>query len=139
MNELKPEDVMRAFELCNTPRCGVCKICPYHEFGASCHTKRNADALAILRERGALIEDYRQELGRARVALNDANAEIERLEALNSKLLEKQSKVSAEAIDEFAQRLKLQKTTAFGSQCGVVAFYEIDKIAKEMKGEQDGR
>lgn len=77
--ELAEADVKRAFELCNTPRSGVCKICPYHEFGASCHTKRNADALALYREKDELIEDYRQELGRARVALNDANAEIERL------------------------------------------------------------
>lgn len=53
---MKPEDVMEALELCNTPRSGVCKICPYHEFGASCHTKRNADALALLREKDAEIE-----------------------------------------------------------------------------------
>ena len=81
-----------------------CKTdCPYHQFDF-CTKVLAQDALALLREKDAeikglvdgwskdqdrfeqtctekdaLIEDYRQELGRARVALNDANAEIARL------------------------------------------------------------
>lgn len=90
---------------------------------------------ALLREKDALIEDYRQELGRARVALNDANVKIERLEALNSKLLEKQSKVRTEAVAEFVERLK--STLIASGIYPVIVKNSIKKIAEEMKGDQD--
>ena len=130
MNELKHEDVMRALEEfasltnCNNMRylegCGhFCKVlresiddmaggrspkCNEHceHYSPPRDEELFRATLALFREKDALIEDYRQELGRARVALNDANAEIERLEALNSKLLEKCSKVRDEAISEFS-------------------------------------
>ena len=77
--ELTEADVMRALELCNTPRSGVCKICPYHEFGASCHTKRNADALALLREKDALLAEWDAKCNDYETALMGKDAEIERL------------------------------------------------------------
>ena len=145
--ELAEADVMRALQCHSLEDISTCDDCPYRDISeqGNCGCDIARDALALLREKDALIEDYRQELGRARVALNDANVEIERLKAENAVYANGVEKVAenyhrqgrAEAITEFAERLKQQKTTAFGSQCGVVAFYEIDKIAKEMKGDQD--
>lgn len=114
MNELKPEDVMRALELCNTPRSGVCKICPYHEFGASCHTKRNADAIALLREKDAEIERLNDTLADALV-----RAEIARFEA----------------ITEFLERAKTQ-AREMGDLKPFITIEDLEKIAKEIRGEQ---
>ena len=64
MNELKPEDVMRALAWYEV----VCK-----NIGSVTVPSNELQAIAaLLREKDALIEDYRQELGRTRVALNDA-------------------------------------------------------------------
>ena len=192
MNELKPEDVMRALECC-TMGVNWCKECPIGE-GERCVTHLAEAALALLREKDArikeledaqgaeftcfvgephkvdrcpygdelvkkdsLIEDYRQELGRARVALNDANAEIERLTinmnayGLTAKNLAKDfedyradvkmeiADARAEAIDEFVRRIKAHFDTYSEDEEAHALYVRslVDQIAKEMKGDQD--
>ena len=87
MNELKPEDVIRALELKvqrhlmpNVDIDGTVRVEDAERWLLKLLKEELAPYVsALLREKDALIEDYRQELGRARVALNDANVEIERL------------------------------------------------------------
>ena len=194
MNELKPEDVMKALDCCAEDTSEACLKCV---FGLTppypvCKTMVAKQALALLREKDAqisalqyqadfwdkhakvldetisiqqkeiaekdaLIEDYRQELGRARVALNDANAEIERLHRVsaetsdrNFRILEATKKscearinlAIREAITEFAQRLKARYITLphycdTTKEVLAIVNGSIDQIAKEMKGDQD--
>ena len=175
MNELKQENVKKALELCNTSRSDACKICPYHEFGALCHTKRNADALALLREKDARIKEleeaqgaeftcfvgeqhkvdhcpYGDEIVRLQKEVAEKDAEIERLTAYNANLicantditnrhkdyLEEAERIArADAITEFAERLKTFYKHLPGNTVGGAVEYHIDQIAKEMKGVKD--
>ena len=60
MNELKPEDVMKALELCIASR-PKCKDCPYFIGDIRCkHSKLLRDAIALLREKDAEIERLRE-------------------------------------------------------------------------------
>ena len=136
-NELKPEDVMKALELCNTPRSGVCKICPYHEFGASCHTKRNADALALLREKDAEIERLKSHINRLK------KYDEERDIRLHARLTEK---ARADAITEVLNRITSNKYVVskihyVEDEAPTITYqltnWQLAKIAKEMKGESD--
>lgn len=60
MNELKPEDVMKALEYCaHNMRCYEC---PYVIVkGGKCHSNMITDALALLREKDARIEQLEAE------------------------------------------------------------------------------
>ena len=170
MAEMKREDVMSAFDW---------QVSVANHIGTVTISKDSINAIsALLREKDALIEDYRQELGRARVALNDANAEIARLREIivkgdyssytarlvtetwhrnNSEFIRRLeaeierlshhcddcagctqwkcdcSNIRAEAIDEFAHRLKKFYGKLGGKTVGGSVKYHIDQIAKEMK------
>ncbi len=156
MNELKHEDVMRALELKvqrhlmpNVDIDGTVSVEDAERWFLKLLKEELAPYVsALLREKDALIEDYRQELGRARVALNDANVEIERLKAENAVYVNGVEKVAenyhrqgrAEAITEFANRMKASlNDVARWQMHGVEDEYFIigksliDQIAKEMK------
>jgi hypothetical protein len=118
MNELKPEDVMRALECCTfNPKCDECPL-----GGEDCI---NLDqlALALLREKDAEIE-----------RLNAENEEQDQaiIRALRS-MGEIRRTARAEAISEFADRLKTFYKHLPGNTVGGAVEYHIDQIAKEMK------
>lgn len=110
---MKAEDVMKALELCNTPRSGVCKICPYHEFGASCHTKRNADALALLREKDADIERLKEMIDTSSDVVDYA---VDKIREARASMLDEARRLSFEAGDQqyisIAELEKIVKGTA---------------------------
>ena len=113
MNEMKPEDVMRALECHkNGFDCYQCPMQP-----CRCEDVLIENALALLREK---------------------DAEIERLITLNSQLEAKvfeERNARAEAIDEFAERLAEHATNGYPRK---VRLDVIDQIEKEMKGENNG-
>lgn len=123
MNELKPEDVMRALECwANGKPCQEeCSILD-HEEGASCLKLTARSALALLREKDAEIERLRGHLTQLkdRYDICKQNVTIAR----------------AEAITEFADRLKARNEKRDGLSFKVVSFDTIDQIAKEMKVKQ---
>ena len=106
MNEMKPEDVMRALEICVNGAC--CNECPYFK-RENCATKLHQDALSLLRLREDLIKMCEEELA-------EKDAEIERLTTLarlgNMRandyraMRDKAKAARAEAITEFAEKLK---------------------------------
>lgn len=112
MNELKPEDVMRALELCNFN--AECDNCPYV---GRCWDL-NKDALALLREKDAEIERLTEE----NKSLRD-NTEV---------IIEMVTIARAEAITEFAERLKARMREVYPAD---IYDSDIDQIAKEMKGD----
>ena len=88
MNEMKPEDVMRALECCVN---GSCADCPNDEIGtySQCITLVMKNALALLREKDALIakhEAYIDNLNDDKAylveQLNEKEAKIERLQEI---------------------------------------------------------
>ena len=133
MNELKPEDVMRALECClqadGAPDCYKLK-CParlgnglcFYEIDCEFNSEEEAlkkmlaDALALLREKDAEIERYKCVI----------------------RLLEKDvADAKSEAINEFAQKVKTFYHNLSGKTVGGSVEYHIDMIAKEMKGENN--
>ena len=131
--ELKPENVMRALE-CHSGNGDCFKVCPYFTsvYDESCLKNLVRDALALLREKDALIEalsknnaDLEAELAQTHDAVEEKDEEIDRLRAEYSKLTLKYSK----AITEFEERL-IKYYDALKS--GLVA-YHIKEVAKELK------
>lgn len=135
MNELKPEDVMRALECCIEVDCGSIAICPRRENYKNeyiCSANLKKDALALLREKDAEIE-----------RLKKANQNFAELE--NGYIVTGYKNIRAEAITEFVERL--QQCTECMGECtvdnplaetySVVREEYIDQIAKEMKGETE--
>jgi hypothetical protein len=187
MNKLKPEDVMRALEICAKPysqdKFQNCKTCPY--WLRDCDKEFISDVIALLREKDAEIERLTKERDDARrdcaIAeqlhyeckmeleemsddiLDSVRAERDRYKAesdqYQSAMLKAQAvcvemgklnqveiaKARAEAITEFAERLK-QCTECMG-ECtvdnplaetySVVREEYIDQITKEMKEENE--
>jgi hypothetical protein len=60
MNELKPEDVMRALECCREDL-HMCSVCPLNEHNDFCQEDLHRSALALLREKDAEIERLKKE------------------------------------------------------------------------------
>lgn len=183
MNELKPEDVMRALENgryidadefwnSRPENPNPNKEGRYIDGWFDCldrflrHLKEMADepsitkaALALLREKDALLEKWDADLKTYEAILMSRDAEIERLEKRQESILticdramnqmicsgamnhydtyEKAKEIlkaeaRAEAITEFAERLKA------ALKYFIISRLLIDRIAQEMKGEIDG-
>lgn len=177
MNELKPEDVMKALEIC-ADRTQTCYNCPYTDHCNDAHK----DALTLLREKDAEIERLTKERDDARSdcaiaeqlhyeckreleemsddILDSVRAERDRYKAeceqYQSAFLKAHNDAEqerfqckniceptyknlletarAEAIDEFAERLK--EAVKYIPWCEYPPVHNcIDQIAKEMKGE----
>lgn len=182
MNELKPEDVMRALEKfaslnnCNNMRylegCGhFCKVLrePIDDMAGGRSPKCNEHcehyspprdeevfraALALLREKDAEIEELTDDnkWSAKRIIETDKlvsllKAEVERLNKANQNFAELENgyivtgykNIRAEAITEFAERLKY--TLCVNNEENTEVFdysytlETIDQIAKEMKGD----
>jgi hypothetical protein len=127
MNELKPEDVMRALECCHQPVYS-CEDCPY--FGTTkgnvaCSERLAKDALALLREKDAEIERLKHQISIYHKMIDISESKFEMLDFLTKK-------ARAEAITEFAERVKKWFCAdAFYNNNYVLSV--VWKIASEMK------
>ena len=135
MNELKPEDVMRALELHADCEMDNCFECPYEKYlskaDGNCVHHLSMDALALLREKDAEIERLTEERDKAQaicVQMGKLNqAEI--------------AKARAEAITEFEKKLMEKKChyteTEHTFDFDGVTVEDIEQTAKELKVEPD--
>lgn len=157
MNELKPEDVMRALECCSQEGMHWCSSCPFYDMHNSfCQEDVHMAALAILREKDEELAIAKNERDEARrdcamaernhfesaqsvkdllTELQKKDAEIERLShhcddcAGCTQWNCDCSNIRAEAITEFEQRL----ITYYNAlKSGLVA-YHIEQVAKELR------
>ena len=154
MNEMKPEDVMRALACCNTK--GNCNQCPYEIVGeyTPCYSALTQDALALLREKDAArkelweermriyndLQEWKEECKKYQDACREKDAEIERLNKTLADALVRAEVAKVETITEFA---KLWKKWWYGQiQIPMNEYHEsimynaVDQIAKEMRGKQ---
>jgi NurA-like 5'-3' nuclease len=145
---------MRALEHCaDYKRAEVsCIGCPIY---GRCFDEANLlekAALALLREKNALIakhEAYIDTLNDDKANLVEQiekkDAEIERLNNTLADALVRAEVAKVETITEFAERLKAEAvevdvSMGYGNECWqkAVTEWEIDQIAKEMKGVENG-
>ena len=120
MNELKPEEVMKALELCNSFRdLHACDVCPYFraELGddESCTNRMAQDSLALHREKDAEIERLKAE----NVALENG-LEIS---------LHQQKQIEADTVRKMQERIERHATNGYPRK---VRLDVIDQIAKEL-------
>lgn len=151
MNEMKPEDVMRALECCeNTENLMACQDCPYYRnYGTDgCVQKLIKTALALLREKDVYIKELEVELKKTRDALQDVfkdcdvlkemcaekDAEIERLnkevDRLSQVVMYHDGQIAdaqLDVLDEYVERAK--------RRLPIISPNVFDQIAKELKGE----
>ncbi len=120
MNEMKPEDVMRALECHSLAGISTCEDCPYCDTTApgDCGCEMAKDALALLREKDAEIERLSHQCSEC------AGCTQWKCDC---------SIIRADAITEFAERLKTFYKHLPGNTVGGAVEYHIDQIAKEMR------
>jgi tRNA U34 5-carboxymethylaminomethyl modifying enzyme MnmG/GidA len=139
MNELKPEDVMKALECCTRGRKHKddrpCLECPYNfcnivggtderQVSGTCQGWMMKDALALLREKDAEIERLKAIPEQLHKEMSDRMTEEVKTATKYAKKIAR-----AEAITEFENRL-IKYYDALKS--GLVA-YHIKEVAKELK------
>ena len=141
MNELKPEDVMRALECHSLEEISTCDDCPYCDTteAGSCGCVMAKDALALLREKDAEIERLTaenefhkseiEEMSKDRLELHKAIARMKKYDGQWKKDLET---ARADAITEFAEKLKERMREVYPAD---IYDSDIDQIAYELKGE----
>ena len=157
MNKMKPEDVIRALECCASGNC-IVDNCPLFSWDDGkeiyrCTSDLTKEALALLRETIDHVKQLRQytqkqsdeitslQMGwsedqeRVRKILDEKDAEIERLyKSLNETAKEQYINGRADAITEFAERLKKFYAHLGGKTVGGSVEYHIEQIKKEMLG-----
>lgn len=112
------EEVIKAFKQCMSDAFLKCDGCPYR--GRRPCTLMKDDILELIKRQKAELEDLRE------IVYTDRTEAIKHLKA--------------EAVKEFAERLKGKKTSicaGHGMSTDVVYIGHIDAVAKEMIGEEN--
>ena len=143
-------EIIKALECCSMGSYPACRDCPYHDdyVNRGCINKRNADIKDLINRQKAEIE----RLGRENTALmNDSNikaANLEWVEKLMSATDKEITEAKAEAIKEFAEKVKnefheyrkqYKEVANFdGAAAMLIAKRGVDIILKETVVDQNG-
>lgn len=115
-------EIIKALECCGKPVLEECCLeCPYHLGGQeNCH-KLLGDIIDLINRKQAEIEELRIENQSLRAAANSYKMHY--------------NEAKAEAIKEFAERLKESKKQYEGTLAGMTfTMTELDNLVKEMVG-----
>ena len=146
MNKLTDAEIVKALEMCNDKK-GKCTDCPIYQHSARCISVLVENAFDLINRQKAEIERYKKvvgeltisEDGESAILLDDHTTEYIKkdLHKIFMTMARKQSR--AEAIKEFAERLKTETflAKAKGSVEHVLWIDEIDNLVKEMVGDID--
>jgi hypothetical protein len=150
MNELKPEDVMRALEWCSELR--LCVDCPmraegyFSHSGNACRHALMKAALALLREKDAEIERLNKEVDRlSQVVLYHDGQTEDLVKAYQADVKMEIADARAEAITEFSERMEKSLTAQVNVSSNemLAAFMWcldlVKNVEKQLKGETDGK
>ena len=128
------KEIIKALGCCHIT-CG-CSECAYVDCPEDCVETMKLDALNLINRQKAEIERLREEL--ASKGLKYSLLEREKAEDISG-FIDDLKLARAEAIKEFAERLKKEKYSVCAghgmSEC-VVSVYDINNLVKEMVGEQ---
>ena len=137
------KDIIKGFKCCINRKCSDC---PYREIQWDCDVMLEADVLTLINRQQSLLRKEENKNSKLRNERNRLNAEIELLKTNNHSLaitLSNRAKVErAEAIKEFAERLKKKGTPVTGGK-GFEGVYvmcsnlAIDNIVKELTEVKD--
>ena len=153
MNELKPEDVMRAIVELRKHGLNNGGALGYHAGWCDEVADLLENALALLREKDVIIKEFEHQGKIALKRIEEKDAEIERLSSRVSMLHEielsyalqygdaidkdiARRQLRAEAITEFAERLKTFYRRLPGKTVGGSVEYHINQVLKEMMEKQ---
>jgi exonuclease VII large subunit len=134
MNEMKPEDVMRALECCAEEHCG--EWCPFY-YETPCEAYLAKAALALLREKDAEIERLKEQQKRIDEGFDEViRASAQEVEGwkrhFESYYETTKETIRAEAITEFAERIVKAIHPEYP-----LSVCQVYQIAKELKGAND--
>lgn len=157
---MERETIIKALECCSKDDCDNCP----NSFG-NCYSNLAGYALALIKELTEKVEAYRQELGKVRVALNNANVDNKRLTEENERLtinmnaygltakrlaeenerLKAEVSVKKKLLDkcvDLEDRVKADTVREFAERLKAICRREIivpstiDRIAEEMLGKE---
>lgn len=129
--ELTKNMIVSALEYCTEPRGKRnCEKCHYFFSDIKCKTHLMIDVLDLINRQQAEIEKLKKE--NKIVDLNRRMALLEK-----QPLYDKIKTIKAEAIKEFADRLKKHLKGNGGLFCVTTMNAQIDNLAKEMVGEEN--
>jgi hypothetical protein len=130
MEKLTDNEIIKALECCKTTlsEIGACKECPlYQGEGHTCITTLSKNALDLIKCQKAEIEDLKK------VIETMTNEQLQFGFEAESKI----EQAKAEAIKEFAERLKRHCYFDHKDQRNAVAEVIIDHYVKEMVGDAE--
>ena len=118
--EMTEAEIMKAFECCKEYRCRG-KHCPFYEYG-DCKERLDVLKIDFIKRKNAEIEVLQKAIQVQEIMLGNQDYAIK--------------KAKAEAIKEFAERVKEKKRVweDNGYWIEYIPFNEIDQIAKGMGG-----
>ena len=121
--KLTDSEIIKALSICSNEN-GICSECPYSDDYTNCNTRIATDTLDLINRQKAENERLCMELDEVIIAKDLLFDEAEALI----------KKTKAEAVKEFAERLKkkYKPYVILGSE---VAEVEIDNLLKEIIGE----
>ena len=117
------KEIIKALECCTGDEWDICDKCPYQKYktGRGC-------TYHILRDTFDLINRQQAEIERLQIRLRKERHQFEDLGKMYSE-------IRAEAIKEFAERLKKHLKGYGGLYCVTTMNTHIDNLVKEMVGE----
>lgn len=153
---MKDKEIIKALECCNKSDNGKgCFECPYRQYCPDCLRRRNEDTIDLINRQKAEIERLTAHLEELADEVEDKMTymcgckncieTVKRIIKDDVKPFDmycdscnRCKHREAEAVKEFAERLKFEKATGmnwFGKEHYSVKVEEIDKLVKEMVGE----
>ena len=112
-------EIIKALGLCSSDEVGLCHICP---LDGEC----NGDITILLKLALDLINSQKAEI-------ENQSANIRNLTAENLQMINCIKRLKAEAIKEFARKLKC----GVPQETGIIRCADIDNLVKEMVGESN--
>ena len=125
MSKMTDKEIIQALQMCHLQ--GVtseCKGCFYRECPDGCIENMQKDALDLIKQQQAEIEKLQIRLRKERHQFAD--------------LSKMYSEIRAEAIKEFAERLKEHLKGNGGLYCVTTMNAKFDNLVKEMVGDDNG-
>jgi hypothetical protein len=123
-------EIIKALELCIRGDEGDCLLCPLHDVGP-CTYEIEVLALDLINRQKAEIERYKKYYETMEIEIYSFRKDQAEVKFLKNK-------IRAEAIKDFAERLKEKGCRGMGDGgVGFIIHKDIDNLVKEMIGEQN--